>query len=145
MLHKALAMLLLLLLTVAVPARADETGAGEEARSGSHGEEEGGPSLEVVSAQLTAGGGLVDIRYRLRGITEQTRLNHANSFLSDEATGDKFTVQGVAKIGNLAPSEVKDPNFVYYALFQNRGRKIQPGSVLTVVISGMRQEHVEVR
>lgn len=100
----------------------------------------GDAKLEVIKLMVAGGGELLDLRYRLSGVS----LVHADehdSYLMIPETGEKFFVLGVARIGTLA---TKDPGAAKtsFILIQNSGGKIKVGDRVTVVISGAKQENV---
>src|SRR5512139_417285 len=64
-----------------------------------------GTGLEIVGARLGGGGSLLGVGYRLKGAEA---LNFGDMYVIDEATGAKYTVARVAKIGHLAPQRIKD-------------------------------------
>jgi hypothetical protein len=85
------------------------------------------PQLQVLKAMLTAGGGLIDIRYRLKGAPPRIFGRDRDLHIIEESSGEKFYVLGVPKIGQLAPKRVKDTTPVSYLIFQNRGGKLKKG------------------
>jgi hypothetical protein len=100
----------------------------------------GEAKLEVVKLMVAGGGALLDLRYRLSGVSLVQADEH-DSYILKPDTGEKFFVLGVARIGTLA---TKDPGATKtsFILIQNSERKIKVGDRVTVVISGAKQENV---
>jgi hypothetical protein len=100
----------------------------------------GDAKLEVIKLMVAGGGALLDLRYRLSGVTLVQADEH-DSYIMIPETGEKFFVLGVARIGTLA---TKDPGAAKtsFILIQNSERKIKVGDRVTVVISGAKQENV---
>lgn len=96
--------------------------------------------LEVIRLMVAGGGALLDLRYRLSGVT-QVHADEQDSYILKPDTGEKFFVLGVARIGTLA---TKDPGAakISFILIQNSERKVKVGDRVTVVISGAKQENV---
>jgi hypothetical protein len=96
--------------------------------------------LEVIKLMVAGGGALLDLRYRLSGVTLVQADEH-DSYIQKPETGEKFYVLGVARIGTLA---TKNPGAAKtsFILIQNSERKIKVGDRVTVVISGAKQENV---
>jgi hypothetical protein len=104
------------------------------------GDESSEVTLEVVKLLIAGGGDLLDLRYRLTGVSIVHADEHDSYILKPE-TGEKFFVLGVARIGALAnknPGATKTS----FILIQNSGRKIKVGDRVTVVIAGGKQENV---
>ena len=96
--------------------------------------------LEVVKLMVAGGGALLDLRYRLSGVS-LVQADERDSYILIPETGEKFYVLGVARIGTLA---TKDPGAAKtsFILIQNSERKIKVGDRVTVVISGAKAENV---
>jgi len=116
-------------------ARAEQAATVESPADGSN-----ETSLEVVKLMIAGGGDLLDLRYRLTGVSIVHADEH-DSYIMMPETGEKFFVLGVARIGALA---TKNPGATKtsYILIQNSGRKIKVGDRVTVVIAGGKQENV---
>jgi hypothetical protein len=101
----------------------------------------GGTSLEVVGIRLAHGGSLLGVGYRLKGAEA---LNFGDMYVIDEATGAKYTVARVAKIGHLAPQRIKDLDVPSLYTMFDTNYHVKAGAKVTVVINGMMVEHLEV-
>lgn len=111
------------------------------------------PRLEVAKVSISGLGMLLDVRYRILGETEELSFEPTDSYIIDEATGTKLLVQNAARVGRLASTKkferVPVPgqeDFIplQYMIVENQERLVKPGSKVTVVIGGIRQEHVTV-
>ncbi len=112
----------------------------------------GKAKVEIVAALVTGGGEIIDVRYRL--VEGKASTDPMQTYILDEATGERLNVMQASKIGRLAsgrirgdedlPEALRDPDFkpVSYALFMNKGGKVKAGTKMTVVIGGIKEEHV---
>jgi len=104
--------------------------------------------IEVVGLRLTAGGHMLDFRYRLLDASKGKDLFgwEVKPVLTDLATGLKLEVPRPPKIGPLkqtrnAPIEGR----TYFVLFGNPGRFIKTGSVLSLEIGKLEIEQLVAR
>jgi len=111
------------------------------------------PSLEekwgvrVLSIRQTAGGYMLDFRYRVVDPEKALRLvsRKDKPYLIDQATGSKFMVPSPPKIGPLRQTSVKPlANRNYFILFANPGKYVKPGNKVTIVIGDFRVENLVV-
>jgi hypothetical protein len=129
--------------SVPSPAREEEReapGAGFEERTG----------LRIVRVAVTAGGGMIDLRYQVidpeKARAFCTIRNGAISLKEPpmillEGTGE------ILKTPWMSHSHVKTlrAGVVYYVLLLNIGGKVQRGQRVTVIIGGVPAEHVLVQ
>jgi hypothetical protein len=111
--------------------------------------------LEVAKVMVTTEGTMIDIRFRLTG-TDTLSADPEYTYIQDERTGEKLFIASALKIGRLAPRnlkprksdrpELEEDNFVplSYLIIANPQKKIKVGSKVTVVIGGLKQEHMVV-
>jgi hypothetical protein len=66
----------------------------------------------------------------------------ARSYLVDEATGVKYYVVRLKRIGRLAATKDPSDPASRTLLIRNHDRKLKAGARVTLVVGGMRQEHV---
>jgi hypothetical protein len=93
--------------------------------------------IEVVGVHVTAGGSIVDFRYRVvdsskaaRILKRQVKLN-----LLDEANGLRLNVPVMPYVGALRQSAIEpEAGKTYFILFGNAARSVKPGSKVTLVI-----------
>ncbi len=93
--------------------------------------------VEVTALRLSAGGFMVDLRYRVvdaeraKGLLDRT----VPAYLVDEASGAKFGVPNSAKLGKLrqATRSTIQTGRDYVILFGNPGRYLKPGAKVTLV------------
>lgn len=94
--------------------------------------------LEITRAMLVAGGRLIEVRYRILGDLKAGSLNPKESYIVDESGGEIIFVEGVPRLfGGLRQMPPS------YMVFRNNGL-IKKDSIITVVIGGLRVEHVRV-
>jgi len=99
------------------------------------------PRIEVVYCRLAPSKEIVDVQFRLRGVKE-IAADPADTYLIDEGTGEKYYLMILRRIGRLA--EIRNPEeaAVHSLMFRNPYGKLKPGTSVTLVVGGMRQQHV---
>jgi hypothetical protein len=100
--------------------------------------------LEVVQLQLTANREFVGARIRLSG-EELSGVDPAEIYMVDEATGEKFPVMRLQRIGKLAEFNVPGEEGTRYVMFRNREGMLKAGKRVTIVVGKTRQEHLLIR
>jgi hypothetical protein len=103
--------------------------------------------IRVVSLRQTANGHLLDFRYRVVDPEKAATLlrREEKPFLIDEATGKRFPVPQMPKIGALRQSSIApEAGKVYFILFKNPFGLLKSGSRVTVVIGKFKAEHLVV-
>lgn len=98
--------------------------------------------LVVVRCSLTAGGDFVAVRFRLREAGKLDLGALKSAVLLDEATGERFEVLRLQRIGRLAEFRDPDEKGVYFVLFKNREGRLQAGKRVTLEIGPGRYEHI---
>ena len=98
------------------------------------------PRLEIVRLQVTGGGDLLDVRYRMFGI-RRLPPDQSQTYILNPATGKKHHVLGLTRIGLLSTKNI-DKGRSAFLLVQNPQKAIKPGDKVTVVIAGVKQENV---
>jgi hypothetical protein len=103
--------------------------------------------VEAVSLRKTAGGRMLDFRFRVTDPEKAAPLllRETPAYLLDPATGAKLTVPNT-KIGNLRQN-TRNPekDRVYFMFFSAAGGQIKPGDNVTVVIGEHRFENLTVQ
>ena len=128
--------------------REEDLAKGEQAATGKERQEEKPPpvapgaKLEVLQVELASDPGLVYVRFRTVGIPRIT-ADGAFSYLEDPATGERYRIVRVPRIGLLAPRHLVD-NGNSYMVIRNTGNTLKAGQKVTVVVAGVRQEGVEI-
>lgn len=97
-------------------------------------------SLEVIRASLVADGRLIEVRYRIKGVAEKP-LNPHETYIIDESTGELIHISTPPKIPQVKSNRPSRVNFI---VFPNREKRLKDGSMITVVIGGIRQENIRV-
>ena len=94
--------------------------------------------VELVGVRLSASDFLIDLRYRVKDIAKAQSLleRKVQPVLVNEATGDRYYIPQVPKIGSLRQSATaKQPaqlDRVYFMLFANPDRKLRSGEKVTL-------------
>jgi hypothetical protein len=104
--------------------------------------------IEVVALRLSAGGNLLDFRYKVLDSDKAAPISHVEwkPYLIDEKTGAKMVVPKMPKIGSLRQTAVKPVvGRVFTTLFTNPGQTLKSGSKATVVIGECRIENLTVQ
>lgn len=99
------------------------------------------PAFELVSCRLAAGRDLVDVRLRVAR-PEAFEPDPVSTYLVDEATGERFYLVQLQRIGPLRDrgDDGKDP--VRSITFRNREKMLRPGARLTLVVGEARLRHM---
>ena len=101
--------------------------------------------IQVSGLRLSAGGHMVDFRYRVTDPLKASKLGKPESkpALIDEATGTALLVPKTPKVGPLRQtSKQLDTGRIYWMLFANRGQVVKRGSRVTITIGDFRVEHL---
>lgn len=101
------------------------------------------PRIEVVYCRLAPSKEIVDVQFRLHGI-EKIDADPAGTYLMDEGTGEKYYLIVLRRVGRMA--EIRNPGeaAVHSLMFRDPYGKLKPGAMVTLVVGGMRQQHVVV-
>ncbi len=100
------------------------------------------PAFAVVDCRLTAGGDFVAVRIRP---SEEEKMDLGTlkaAALLDEATGERYEVLRLQRIGRLAEFRDPDEKGVYFVMFKNREGKLWAGKRVTLEIGPGRYEHI---
>lgn len=101
--------------------------------------------IQVSSLRLTAGGNMIDFRYKVLDPKKAAPLGDRENkaYLIDQATGAKFLVPTTPKIG---PLRQKAQNLTAgqsaFVIFVNPGKYVKAGDKVTVVIGDFRVENL---
>ncbi|MCX7794631.1 MAG: hypothetical protein N2257_09555 [Thermodesulfovibrionales bacterium] len=95
--------------------------------------------LEVKEAILVASGRVVEVKYRICGDIKTRPLNPKETYIVDELTGEIIFVERPPRLFGGS----KQIPFSYIVFPNNKG-VIKKGGLITVVIGGLRQEHIRV-
>jgi len=97
-------------------------------------EEEWG--LKVESAMLSAGGYMVDFRFRVLDVTKAARIFDPRTmpYMIDQATGAKFIVPNPPKVGPLRSGGNIKEDRVYFIFFANPAKHVKSGNKITIVV-----------
>lgn len=101
------------------------------------------PRIEVVHCRLAPSDEFVSVQFRIRG-EGKVELDPAGTYLIDEGTGEKFYIVLLQRLGRLPDIENAEEAATHSLMFRNLDRKLKPGARVTLVVGGMRQEHVVV-
>ncbi len=99
--------------------------------------------IKVLSIRQSAGGYMLDFRYRIIDPDKASQLMRRKDkpYLIDQASGARFMVPSSPKIGPMRQTSVKPiPNRNYFILFANPGKYVKPGNKVTVVIGEFKAE-----
>jgi hypothetical protein len=100
------------------------------------------PRIEVSRLQISANREFIGAR--LTG-AERFDPDASEIYLVDEASGEKFTVVRLQRIGRLAEFRVPGEEGVHSVMFRNRQGKLKAGSRVTIVVGPARHEHLLVQ
>jgi hypothetical protein len=104
--------------------------------------------IEVVSMRQTAGGFMLDFRYRVLDPEKAMPLflEEITPYLIDQDSGSKLPVTGSTKVGSFRPTS-GDPRegITYFMFFGNPGQLVKIGTRVTVVVNEHRIENIVVQ
>jgi hypothetical protein len=103
--------------------------------------------VEAVSLRKTAGGSMLDFRFRVTDPEKAAPLMSKDTpaYLVDPATGVKLTVP-ITKIGIMRQTtRLAEKGRVYFMFFHDAGKRVMPGEKVTVVIGEHRFENLTVQ
>jgi len=104
--------------------------------------------IRIVEIRCTAAGYMLDFRYKVLDPEKAAAVANRKDkpCLIDEASGRRFLVPSPPKVGALRQTarELR-PGGVYFILFANPGRFVQPGSKVTVLIGDFEVKHLTVQ
>lgn len=103
------------------------------ARRGASRPAAGSPTLTLVSCRLAAGRELVDVKLRVSS-AEAFDPEPENTFLLDEASGERFFLVQLRRIGPVGAGGDPGKHAVRSLTFRNREGMLRPGARLTLVI-----------
>ncbi|HAK95427.1 MAG TPA: hypothetical protein DCM87_10575 [Planctomycetes bacterium] len=99
----------------------------------------------VSSVRLSAGGYMIDFRYKVLDPEKAAPLagRETRAYLIDEKTGGKFLVPATPKVGAMrqTPRQLAAGK-IYFVFFANPGKSIKAGDRVTVVIGEYRAENL---
>lgn len=103
--------------------------------------------VEILSLRLTAAGNMIDLRYRIVDPDKAVFLvdRTIKAYLLDQESGRAVGVPNTAKVGPLRQTTKygKPPaDRVFFMLFANPGRVIEPGSKMTLAVGDLRVENL---
>lgn len=102
------------------------------------------PRMEVTQLRLAANREFVGVRFRMIG-GDRFDPKTSEIYLVDEATGERFSVVRLQRIGQMAEFSVPGEKDVHHIMFRNREGKLKIGTRVTVVVGPARQEHLLVQ
>ncbi len=100
--------------------------------------------VQIVAIRQSAGGHMLDFRYRVIDPEKASLLLKRQSevYLIDQATGTKLEVPRT-KLGPMRQTAVKpEANRDYFILFSNPGGSVKKGEKVTVVIGDFKAENL---
>jgi hypothetical protein len=103
-------------------------------------------ALMVERAALTAEGAMIEVRFALppSNTARFLPLEDSQTFLVDEASGKKYFVVRMGVLGPLGQKRIPKGSGKGYFMIDNRFKTLQAGATVTVVVAGLKQEHVTV-
>jgi len=102
--------------------------------------------IKILSLRLTAGGHLLDLRYKVIDPVKAGEIlkKKSKAYITDQKTGKTVTVP-VTKAGPMRQTTLKpQANRIYFALFTNSGGLIKEGGKVTVTMGEFTMKNVVV-
>ncbi len=102
--------------------------------------------IKVESARLSAGGYMVDFRFRVldAGKAAQIFDRKILPHMIDQATGAKFIVPSPPKVGQLRSGGNINEGTIYFIFFANRAKYVKSGNKITVVVGKFKVQDIVV-
>ena len=97
--------------------------------------------VEVIRCRLAANDEYVGVRFRMRD-AGNFDPGSTELYLVDEATGERFDIVHLQRIGRVAEFSNPDEKGVHDVMFRNPDGRLKPGARVTLVIGPARREHV---
>ena len=103
-------------------------------------------ALTVDRAFLAGNGSMLRVNFKVPPpkTTEWLPVDPKDTYVVDEATGEKFFVLNLVRIGPAAQVKLPKGGGASYLVIDNRHEHLKPGARITVVIGALKQEHVRV-
>ena len=100
--------------------------------------------IEVASIRMTAAGNMIDFRFRVLDAKKAEALfvRQTKPYLVDQKTGKVLAVPNTAKVGPLRNSNNPKEGKIYWMFFGNRGKLVEAGNKVSVVIGDFRAENL---
>jgi hypothetical protein len=105
-----------------------------------------GGRLTVSKAFIVANGSMLQVRFNVppSKTTQWIPVDPKDTYVVDEANGEKFFVANLVRIGPAAQVRMPKGGGSTYMVIDNRHEHLKPGALITVVVGGLKQEHVMV-
>ena len=96
--------------------------------------------VDVVGVHPVSSGFMLAFKYRIIDPEKARRLNERKdkAYLVDEASGTVLAVPAMENIGELRSGTSPQPDRVYFMIFGNPGRLVQPGAKVSIVAGDFR-------
>ena len=103
--------------------------------------------IKILSIRLTAGGYMLDFRYRVIDADKAAPLfdGKIKPYLVDLKSGAKCQVPESSKIGALRQTRKPFANHNYFIMFANPGKLIKKENAVTIVVGDFRAENLTVQ
>lgn len=102
--------------------------------------------IKVESAMLSAGGYMVDFRFRVLDAAKAARIfdRRTMPYMIDQATGAKFIVPNPPKVGPLRSGGNIKEGRTYFIFFANPAKYVKSGNKITIVVGDFKIQDVVV-
>ncbi len=102
--------------------------------------------VDVIGVHRVSSGYMLTLRYRVLDAERAKPLHNKalKPYLIDQTTGNRLAVPTMENIGELRESPTPEVNRVYFIMFGNPGKLVQPGSRVSVVIGDFRLNDIVV-
>ena len=103
--------------------------------------------IEITSVRMSAGGHMIDFRYRVLDAEKAASLfvRSNKPYLIDQKSEKVLSVPNMGKVGPLRNSNKPIEGRIYWMFFGNSGGYVQAGSLVTVTIGDFRVENIVVQ
>jgi hypothetical protein len=104
------------------------------------------PLLGVDRAVLTADGVMLEVHFSLppSNISRLMTFDNQHNHVIDEADGKTYYVVKLGALGPLGQKRIAKGSGKGYYMIDNRMKTLKAGATVTVVVAGLKKEHVTV-
>ena len=103
-------------------------------------------AMTVDRAVMAVDGSMLEVHFTVAPAptTQWIPTDRKDTYVVNEATGEKFFVLNLVRIGPASPVRMPKSGGSSYVIIDNRYEHLKAGATITVVIGALKQEHVKV-
>ncbi|MBI1425265.1 MAG: hypothetical protein GC149_17600 [Gammaproteobacteria bacterium] len=92
--------------------------------------------IDIAGVRWISSGYMLEFRYRVLDPNKAKPLNDRSNrpYLKDLASGVTLSVPALEKVGEIRQSVPPKPNHIYFMVFGNPGKIVQPGNRVSIAV-----------